>query len=400
MTDKRRWLAAITSGFVLGLVVGIPYYSLPYFYDYFEHSPRQGGFGWHRDSILLGLPLGTLVTLLVGPLLARRLEPRTGVICGSVVCAAAIAGFGCMRGSLLAYYGLWMLYMTGWSFAGPMTHQVLLARVFVHNRGAALAIAFFGLSMFGAGSVALLASPLTQAWGHSAALQALGACVLMSVPIAWAGLPSTDSAGIGREESNQAGRSIWRNGVVWRLTMGGTLTAAGIAGVNQHWKLILRERGFSEQARLDEVFGWTLMLMLTFSAMGRFVFGWCADRFPKRHVITVAFLFMLCAMPLLFTVGNGKMAYLFAVVFGFGMSSDSLFVTLLAAERFGPAMLARAMAVLVPVNTIGQTWFPYAVSLLWGVSGNYTMPLVVIFTLILGGRIMLYFVPEVHGESV
>ena len=36
----------------------------------------------------------------------------------------------------------------------------------------------------------------------------------------------------------------------------------------------------------------------------------------------------------------------------------------MAAEQFGVNTLARAMAVILPVNTIGQTWFPYFVSML------------------------------------
>ncbi|MBL8179423.1 MAG: hypothetical protein JNK48_32390 [Bryobacterales bacterium] len=400
MTDAHRWRTAVASGLILGLVVGIPYYSLPFFYDYFEHSPRDGGFGWKRDAVLLGLPLGTLATLVIGPWLARRTEPRRAVIIGALLCAPAVAGFGWMDGTLAAYYGLWTLYMVGWCFAGPMTHQLLLARVFQKNRGSALAIAFFGLSLFGSASVALLARPLTQAWGFRVALQALGGCVLLSVPVAWSAFPATKEQTVPGSIGIPPRAGVWSSSVFWRLTLGGTLTSAGIAGVNQHWKLILRERGFHEQARLDEVFGWSLMLMLVFSATGRFVFAWCADRFPKRHVITVAFIFMLLAMSLLGSLEHGRMAYAFAVLFGFGMSSDSLFVTLLAAERFGPEMLARAMALLIPVTTIGQTWFPYAVSLLWEISGSYAMPLAVVFVLILGGRMLLYRIPEVHGESL
>jgi len=396
MTNDRPAVVVIASAVILGLVVGIPYYSLPFFYDYFEHPVANGGFGWTRASIVLGLPLGTLVTLVMGPMLIHRVPPRSGVIFGAGLCAAAIAGFGVMQ-SLAGYYGLWMLYMCGWTVAGPMAHQILLARVLQRNRGTGFAVSLFGISAFGAISVACLARPLTAMFGFHQALIVLGLLMMLAVPLAWKALPQVGTA--SPSHSSSPVPNVIGSGVFWRLMTGSTLTAAGIAGISQHLKLILRERGYSEQARLDEVFGWTVMLMLGFSALGRFVFAWSADRVPKRHVITVAFLCMVCSAPLLFWVDASRTPYLFGALFGFGMSSDSLIVALLAAEHFGPSGMAKAMSVLVPVNTIGQTWFPYVVSLLWEISGSYTISLAVIFVLILCGRLLLAGACDVKEAS-
>lgn len=394
---KSPWQASVSSGIILGLVVGLPYYSMPFFYDYFEHPVSAGGYGWRRASIQLGLPLGTLVTLAAGPLFAHRVPVKAGILSGAVVCAAAVAGFGATGGNIGIYYACWMLYMAGWTFAGPMQHQVLLSRLFERNRGSGLAIAFFGISLFGALSVACVARPLALAFGYTDGLKALGAIVLLAVPVAGLGLSGI--SGMSAPAKTKWEGSVLRSRVLWMLMGGSTLTAAGIAGVIQHLKLILRERGHLHQSRLDEVFGTTLLLMLACSAMGRFAFAWSADRFSKRRVITVAFLLMLAAMPLLYQMHS---PYLFGILFGCGMSADSLLVTLLAAEHYGSREMAKPMSVLVPVNTVGQTWFPYVVSLLWEVHGSYAMPLAVIFTCILGGRLLLSLAPgvEKHGESV
>ncbi len=53
---------------------------------------------------------------------------------------------------------------------------------------------------------------------------------------------------------------------------------------------------------------------------------------------------------------------LFAILFGFGMGADYMLIPLMAADQFGVNTLARAMAIILPANTIGQTWFPYLVS--------------------------------------
>lgn len=374
---------AAASCLCLGLVVGIPYYGMPYFYDYFEQA-----FGWSRAAIMLGLPVGTLVTLVAGPLFVRRLPPKPCIAVGAVVCGAALAGFGWMNGGLAAYYGLWLLYMTGWTFAGPLSHQVMLTRLYTANRGRAMAVAYFGISAFGAISVALLARPLTQAFGFRAALMTIGGLVALAGPLAWWTLPDVRAQ---ERETARGERALGR--AFWLLLAGSTISISGMGGLSQHLKLIFAEAGFGSQARLDAVFGWVLMLMLTAGSVGRFVFAWGADRFPKRHVISVAFVLMAGAMPLLFFVNHGPAAYVFAVVYGLGMSSDSLLVPLLAAEQFGGARVARTMGLILPVNTVGQTWFPYVVSLLWEATGSYTAPLAAIFGCILLGRLTLALLP-------
>ncbi|MGJ5817094.1 MFS transporter [Paludibaculum fermentans] len=391
-SQDAPWGIAVASALILGLVVGIPYYGLPYFYDYFEHPVSQGGFGWSRASIMLGLPIGTLVTLIAGPLFVRRLPPRSCILSGAVVCAFALAGFGVMRGSLAEYYLLWILYMTGWTFAGPLPHQILLSRTFPRSPGSAIAIAYFGISVFGALSVACLARPLTQALGFRAALVFIGASVLLAVPIALRAFPKV--APVRPATPVQPSGEAPLNRAFWLLLIGSTISVAGVAGVTQHLKLIFREAGFVNQALLDQVFGWTIMIMLACGSFGRFAFAWGADRFAKRHVITVAFACMAAAMPLLYFLTPSSSPYLFASIFGFGMSVDFVVVPLLVADYFDAKSMPKVMGIVVPVNTVGQTWFPYLVSLLWTAFGSYSVPLLITFASILAGRFALALLPE------
>lgn len=386
------WSIAVASGLILGLVVGIPYYGLPYFYDYFEHSVSQGGFGWSRSSVILGLPIGTLVTLIAGPLLVRRLPPRTCILWGSVVCAIALAGFGWMGGSLAEYYFLWILYMTGWTFAGPLSHQILLTRTFHHHRGSAMAIAYFGISLFGALSVLCLARPLTLAFGFRTALMVIGAAVLLAVPLTLKAFPKVEP--LHPAERAQPKGDAPLNRTFWLLLAGSTIAVGGVAGVTQHLKLIFQEAGYRNQAQLDQVFGWTIMIMLAFMALARFAFAWAADHYPKRHVITAAFTLMAAAMPMLYFLTPSGGPYLFGATFGFGMSVDFVVVPLLVADYFGPKSIPKVMGIIVPVNTVGQTWWPYLVSLLWTVFGNYSVPLLFTFACILAGRFTLALLPK------
>jgi len=43
------WWIAIASFFTFGVAVGLPYYNIPFFYDYFQKT-----FSWTRPEITLG----------------------------------------------------------------------------------------------------------------------------------------------------------------------------------------------------------------------------------------------------------------------------------------------------------------------------------------------------------
>lgn len=386
MQPDAPWRTAAVCGAILGLIVGIPYYGLPYFYDYFEKA-----FGWSRPAIMLGLPLGTVVTLIAGPLWVRRVPPRRGIFYGSLACGAAIAGFGAQSGSLAVYYGCWALYMAGWTFSGPLSHQILITHCYTVNRGKAMAGAFFGVSVFGAASVALVARPLTDMLGFRGALLVMGALVALAAPIGRLALPWVDAEGPAHADPESRPPLGY---AFWLLMAGSTISVAGIGGVSQHLKLIFREAGYTDQARLDDVFGWTLVCMLSAGAVGRFLFAWGADRFDKRHVITLAFLLMAGSMPLLFLLDRPHIPYLFGTAYGLGMSSDTLMVPLLAAGLYGRKPMARILGIIVPINTVGQTWFPSLLSWLWTVTGSYSIPLAVTFACVLTGRALLAFLPR------
>jgi hypothetical protein len=75
-----------------------------------------------------------------------------------------------------------------------------------------------------------------------------------------------------------------------------------------------------------------------------------------------------------------------------------MLIPLMAAEQFGVNSLARAMAVILPVNTIGQTWFPYFVSVLRDQAGNYTIAMGTVLAVALIGALAIAILPR-HREQ-
>jgi hypothetical protein len=71
-----------------------------------------------------------------------------------------------------------------------------------------------------------------------------------------------------------------------------------------------------------------------------------------------------------------------------------MLIPLMAADQFGVNTLARAMAILLPTDTIGQTWFPYLVARLWLSFGDYGHALTAVFVLAALGALAIGLMPK------
>lgn len=400
------WRVVIAAFFTLGLAVGLPYFGVPFFYDYFERPVSEGGFGWSRSTITLGLPLGTLFTLWVGPLLAHRYPPRRLILIGTALTASTLVGFGRMNGSVWIYWMWWLVYMVGNVFSGGLTHQVILSHWFVRHRGTALSIAYLGISLIGALSGRFVVKPLTESFGFRAALQIMGCLLFLTWPVVLLVLrerpsdmglqPDGENTGL-QDRAPASGLApfnrLLRERTFWVLLIGGSCSVGAVGAISQHLKLILKDGGYAEQSLLNLVFSQTLLVLLVVSAAGRLLVGWLADRFAKRHLMTMTFLLLASSLPFLILLRPPQTPYWFAIFFGLAMGGDFLLIALMAADSFGVASLARVLAVIFPVMTVGQTWFPYLISSLREWSGSYSLPVGVIFLAAAAGRLAIVWLP-------
>ncbi len=76
------------------------------------------------------------------------------------------------------------------------------------------------------------------------------------------------------------------------------------------------------------------------------------------------------------------------------MGADYMMIPLMAADRFGVNSVARAMAIILPVNTIGQSWFPYLVSHMHRWFGGYTGAMTVVLVVSLLGAVAIMMLPK------
>ena len=187
-----------------------------------------------------------------------------------------------------------------------------------------------------------------------------------------------------------------RKPAFWLLVVGSFCSIGSIGSINQHMKLVFKEQGFTGQQAAGRPVQQRDTLHSVFEHWRAIVYGLAGGPFSKKLVMTVTYALVAATIPLLFLVRpeTPDIVYIFAVLFGFGMGADYMLIPLMAAEQFGVNTLARAMAIILPTDTIGQTWFPYLVSMLHEKFGSYTLPLQTVFILSFIGAVAIALMPK------
>ena len=401
----RGWWIVAGAFVTFGVAVGIPYYNLPFFYDYFQST-----FRWTLEQITLGFPVAALLTIWAGPLLIPRLSPRKLLITGTGLTAIAFIGFSFMKGALVAYFLLYLVYTVGYIFSGPIPHQLLVSYWFQKKRGMAMGMVYVGVGLFG-GLGSFFVHSLTEHLGFRSALLGIGLLMFVTWPISWFLLrdkPSElgqfpDGAHQPPSEGSLPSETLFsllRSRPFWLLLFGSFCSIGSIGSINTHMKFVFRDAGFANQQVLNATWTAASVCILWSSIAGRLGIGYLADRFSKKRVMTMTYFVVALTILLLLTVKpeHGASVYGFAVIFGFAMGADYMLIPLMAAEQFGINSLPRAMALLLPLNTISQTWCPLFVSFFRQHYGSYRVPMGMVFALAMLGALSISFMPQL-GES-
>ncbi len=393
-----RWIV-LACCLTFGISVGLPYYNMPFFYDYYKNA-----FHWQLHDITLGFPLAALLTLPVGPLLVPRFSPRKLIVAGTAMTLLAFVGFSKMTGDLNVYYFLWFLYTFGYILSGPIPHQIMVSHWFRRNRGSAMGVVYVGVGLVGAAGPWLI-RPLAETYSFRTALMVVGFVMVLAWPIALLVLKDRPSdVGQFADGATQAPAEVHaephtfsyllKQPSFWLLLIGSLCSIGAIGAINQHMKLVFADQGFTDQAQRNAAWSTATQWILWSSIVGRLVIGRFADTISMKYVMTATYFIVAATIPLLLSVHPSGSPHLFAIVFGFAMGADYMLIPLMAAKQFGVNSLARAMAVILPVNTIGQTWVPLGVALLREKFGSYAIPMDVVLAIAAVGAVAILLLPR------
>jgi len=375
-------------------IVGIAFYGLPFFYDFWLVD-----FGWSRATVTSGNAVGKIILVLFGFLtgwIIDRFGPRRVMLVGILLGGTALIGLSRMT-SLWLFYLFYFINALAYMSGGPLPNQVLISRWFDRSRGKAMGIAYIGIGVGGM-LVPLIANWLIQSFGWQNALMVLGFLMIaIAFPMIWfiKDNPASRIVDSGPDKGKIPFRTIMKKRNVYLLITGSMLSIAAVAGTSQNLKLFFSfDLGYTQLQSAS-----IMSLVLASSIIGRLLMGWLADKLPKKYVMILIFTLVSCSITLLYAASTPGIIYLFAVLFGIALGGDYMIIPLMAAELFGVRILGRIMGIVISADVIGEALAPVLVGWLRDQSGSYTggFSALIIFAVL--GVVAISLLPKIGNSK-
>ncbi|MGC1869999.1 MAG: MFS transporter [Acidobacteriaceae bacterium] len=372
------WWIVAAAFLNLFFTTGVIYYGFPVFYPAFVAS-----LGFTRAQVTQGFLLGALVVGLPFGLFAGTLIDRVGAR-GVILSGIGLIGLPLILMGRMTHFWQYELLciaeVVGYTLAGPIANQVLIAQWFRVRRGQAMGYAYLGLGLGGVVSP-LAANYLIRNFGWRTALEIAGTLMLAVLfPVGlWVTRSSPSEMGLFPDGSDVApAKPLGENGGgvaaavrtadFWLILAGATLILSSVNAVIQHFILFLKDQGYS--IRTASHF---LSALLVASLAGRVLVGYIADRFRKKNTMALFYLVLGASIPLLYLAHQPLAAFAFAVTFGFCMGADYMLIPLVTADRFGLASLGKLLALIIMGYTIGQWIAPWMAGKIFDTYHSYRL---------------------------
>jgi len=393
-------LKTAATGFLsLFSIVGIMFYGLPFFYDFWVKE-----FGWSRATVTSGNAFAKVAVGLLGFLagwLIDRFGPRRLMLTGILMGGIALVGLSTVS-TLWQFYLFYVFNALGYMCAGPLPNQVLIARWFNTSRGKAMGFAYLGIGVGGV-LVPQLAKWLNTEFGWHNALTLLGIfMVIVAFPMAWIvkESPDPDSYRDRKTESPEVPVAplgkIVKGWPFYLLVIGSMCSIGAVAGTSQNLKLFFSLDLNYTQGHSANI----ISLVLLSSIIGRILMGWLADKFPKKYVMILIYTLVAGAIPLLYFASTPGVIYLFAFIFGMGLGGDYMIIPLMAAELFGVRIMGRVMGLVLTADGLAEAFSPMLVGWLRDKSGSYANGFAALILLAVAGIIAVAMLPKKTSQKI
>ncbi len=388
-------LKAASTGFLsLFSIVGIMFYGLPFFYDFWVKE-----FGWSRATVTSGNAFAKVSVGLLGFFagwLIDRFGPRRLMLSGILMGGIALVGLSTVS-TLWQFYLFYVFNALGYMCAGPLPNQVLISRWFTKSRGKAMGFAYLGIGVGGV-LVPQIAKWLNAEFGWHKALMLLGILmVVVAFPMAWIVKEKPETIPINTipEEPVAPLGKIVRGWPFYLLLIGSMCSIGAVAGTSQNLKLFFSLDLKYTQAHSANI----ISLVLLSSIIGRILMGWLADKFPKKYVMILIYTLVAGAIPLLYFSSAPGVIYVFAFIFGMGLGGDYMIIPLMAAELFGVKIMGRVMGLVLTADGLAEAFSPMLVAWLRDISGNYANGFAALIVLAVAGIIAVAMLPKKNRNT-
>ncbi len=388
--NKNQFHIAATAFLSLFSLVGIMFYGLPFFYDFWIEE-----FGWTRATVTSGSALGKV---LIGPIFGfiagwfiDKYGPRQLMLAGIVMGGIALIGLSMMT-SLWHFYIFYLFNALGYLFGGPLPNQVLISRWFNNSRGKVMGIAYLGIGIGGM-LVPQIAKALNMEFGWRGGLLSLGIImIVVAFPMVWfvKENPEGVNTPVKLEPAKVPFTDILKRSSFYLLLIGSMCSIGAVAGTSQNLKLFLSiDLKYSQQDAAN-----VLSIVLGASIIGRLLMGWMADKIQKKYVMILIYALVALSIPLLFAAKTAGVIYLFAFFFGMALGGDYMIIPLMAAELFGVKVMGRVMGIIIAADGLGEALAPMLAAWFRDKTGSYANGFSALIILAIIGTIAISFLPK------
>ncbi len=388
--NSGQYKVAATGFLSLFSIVGIMFYGLPFFFDFWVKE-----FDWSRATVTSGNVAGKII---IGPLFGfaagwfiDRFGPRRLMLSGIMMSGLAVIGLSTMT-SLWQFYSFYLLIALGYMCGGPLPNQVLSSRWFNKSRGKAMGIAYLGIGIGGM-LVPQIAKWLNMQMDWRSSLVILGLFMIaVAFPMAWF-VQENPEAKLNETKTDEpkiSFKSILKSRSFYFLAIGSMCSIGAVAGISQNLKLFFSIDLKYTQGQAANV----ISLVLAASIIGRLLMGWLADRYSKKYVMMLIYSLITISILLLYYATTPGVIYLFAFIFGIGLGGDYMIIPLMAAELFGVKVMGRVMGLVLTVDGLGEAFGPILAGGLRDRTGSYALGFTALIILSVIGTIAVAMLPR------
>jgi sugar phosphate permease len=354
-------------------------------------------FGWSRSALKFRDMLTFALVGIMGPFagaLADKLGVRRLMAVGAGLLLVSFLLYGRIQ-SILHMYIIHVLFAVVLVTLGLIVAIILVSHWFDQKRGTAIGIALVGTSLggmffpqVGTWLIKQVGWRQAMAWEavFPAALLLLIAVLVRNKP-ADKGLPPVgtpsriDSSGEDADLACQelAGLTYseaLRTFTFWALAFIAMTTFYSILGAQAHLFLYLRDMELSLQLA-----GTGVSALFGLALVGKFLFGFLADRLNQKRVFLGNMSVMLVGAILLATT-RIELFWVSVVLFGLGWGGLYTLLQLLTVNCFGLRATGKIIGTITVVDALGGGLGIWLTGLLYDVTGSYQVPFTVFAVLI------------------